>query len=173
MSATIDATPTLSSAVVVPLAAADPDFAAPLIDPFLAFLARAAVLLILVEAGELSVDDALDRLMPAILQIADCRCYREIIERFDQAARDSDRRDDDDHGDAACYGRAAVSTVEVLEYELRTHGIDQLKRPRTQARLAELSADQIADLIAMLRRTQSAYPQISDRLIQLLQRVSK
>jgi len=70
-------------------------------------------------------------------------------------------------------GPAAASTVEALKYELRDFGIPQLKKPRTQVRIAELSAEQMADVIAALRRMQAAYPQVSDELVQLLARVPK
>ena len=70
-------------------------------------------------------------------------------------------------------GTAAASTVEAVKFELRTYGISQLRRPRTQARLADLSSDQMADVIAALRRMQPEYPQITDALVQLLQQVPK
>lgn len=69
--------------------------------------------------------------------------------------------------------RAAESTVEAVRYELRTFGMAQMKKPRTQARLADLNADQMADVIASLRRMQPRYPAITDELIQFLQQVPK
>jgi hypothetical protein len=91
--------------------ATPPTFAAPLIDPRLAFLARADALLFLVEAFALSIDDAIDRLMPAILEIAGCQCHREILDRFDEAARErgdhGDHHGDQDHDDVACHCPAA------------------------------------------------------------------
>jgi hypothetical protein len=74
---------------------------------------------------------------------------------------------------AAYHGRAAASTVEALKFELSTYGIAQLKKPRTQARIAGLSAEQMADVIAALRRVQPAHPPMSEELIELLQRMPK
>jgi hypothetical protein len=79
--------------------------AAPLIDPRLAFFARAGALHILIEAGGLSVDEAFGRLTPAIYEFADCRCYREILESFDRWDDDHCSRHHD-YGDAADPGRA-------------------------------------------------------------------
>jgi hypothetical protein len=105
--------PKPSSVTIPASAAADPDFTAPLIDSRLVFLEHADALRILIESGELSVDDAVDRLMPAILQIADCRCYREILESFGERPRyicghhhRDHRRDNHDHEDAADHGPA-------------------------------------------------------------------
>jgi hypothetical protein len=68
---------------------------------------------------------------------------------------------------------ATTSTIEALKYELRCFGIAQLKKPHTQARIAELSAEQMGDVIAALHRMQPEYPQISDELVRLLARVPK
>jgi hypothetical protein len=56
----------------------------PMIDPRLVFFERAAARLLLIEASEMSLDDALNGLMRAILEIADCRCHREVLESFDR-----------------------------------------------------------------------------------------
>ncbi len=63
------------------------------IDPRLVFLERAAAKLALIEACAVGLDEAFDGLTPAIYQFAGCCCYREILEKFDEAARDSNRRD--------------------------------------------------------------------------------
>jgi hypothetical protein len=55
-----------------------------MIDPRLVFLERAAARLALIEASAMNIEDAFAGLMPAILQIADCRCYCEILESFDR-----------------------------------------------------------------------------------------
>ena len=55
-----------------------------MIDPRLVFLERASARLALIEAGTINVDDAVAGLMTAIFEIADCRCYREILEKFDR-----------------------------------------------------------------------------------------
>ena len=55
-----------------------------MIDPRLVFLERAAARVALIEAGLMNLDEAFDGLMPAILNLADCRCYREILESLDR-----------------------------------------------------------------------------------------
>jgi N-acetyl-anhydromuramyl-L-alanine amidase AmpD len=60
--------------------------------------------------------------------------------------------------------RAAETTVEAVRYELRTYGIAQLAKPRTQARLADFNAQQIAEMVASLRRMQPRYPAITEEL---------
>jgi hypothetical protein len=124
----------------------------------------------LIEAGELSLDAAFDRLVPTILEIADCRCDHEMMKKFEDLGRD---RRDHQHGDAADHGGAVASTVQALEYELRTYGIDQLKKSRTQGRIAELSGEQMTDLVAALQRMQPEYLQITDELVQILRLVPK
>src|SRR5262249_18471489 len=49
-------------------------------------------------------------------------------------------------------GRAAASTVEAVVYELRTHGLAQLKKPNCQRRLGELSPEQLREVMARLIR---------------------
>jgi N-acetyl-anhydromuramyl-L-alanine amidase AmpD len=60
---------------------------------------------------------------------------------------------------------AAQSTVEAVRYELRICGIAQLQKPRTQARLANFSAEQITEMVTSLRRMRSRYPAITEELI--------
>jgi hypothetical protein len=55
-----------------------------MIDPRLVFLERAAARLTLIEAGIMNLDEAFDGLLPAILNIVDCRCCREILESLDR-----------------------------------------------------------------------------------------
>jgi hypothetical protein len=50
------------------------------IDPRLAFLARAAALFELVEAGEMDIDEAFDSLV-ACLQ---CSCSRELVQKWER-----------------------------------------------------------------------------------------
>jgi hypothetical protein len=69
--------------------------------------------------------------------------------------------------------RAADSTVEAVRYELSRYGIAQLQKPRTQARLANFSAEQVTDMAASLRRMRSRYPAITDEPIVFLERVSQ
>jgi N-acetyl-anhydromuramyl-L-alanine amidase AmpD len=61
--------------------------------------------------------------------------------------------------------RAAETTVEAVRYELRTYGIAQLAKPRTQARLADFNARQITEMVASLRRMRPRYPAITEELI--------
>jgi hypothetical protein len=63
-------------------------------------------------------------------------------------------------------GRAADSTVEAVAYALRTDGVSALAANRE--RLAELSEQQLRDVVVRLRRAQPAYPVIADQLLELL-----
>ncbi len=66
-------------------------------------------------------------------------------------------------------GRAAASTVEALIFELREHGIDQLKTPRTQARLAELSAEQLNEVLRRLEKLRQTHTRtVTNDLIQTI-----
>ena len=67
------------------------------------------------------------------------------------------------------YDGAAQSTVEVLMYELRGHGVDRLKKEYTRRRLAALSAMQVRQIIERLIRLQPQYPSITEELIETLQ----
>jgi hypothetical protein len=60
--------------------------------------------------------------------------------------------------------RAADTTVEAVRYELRTYGIAQLAKPKTQARLADFNTQQITEMVASLRRMQPPYPAITQEL---------
>jgi hypothetical protein len=64
---------------------------------------------------------------------------------------------------------AAASTVEAIMLELRTYGIEQLKKENTKRRLSELSDRQLREVIQRLVKLQSRYPQIGDKLIFALQ----
>jgi hypothetical protein len=69
--------------------------------------------------------------------------------------------------------RTAESTVEAVRYELSRYGVAQLEKPRCQARLAGLNAEQMAEMIASMRRMQPRYPAITDELIRFLEQVPK
>jgi hypothetical protein len=60
---------------------------------------------------------------------------------------------------------AAQSIVDAVIYELRTHGVAQLAKPATRARLADLNSAQLRDVIAALIRLQPKYPTITDDLL--------
>jgi hypothetical protein len=53
------------------------------VDPRLAFLARAAARFVLVQAGEMMLDQAFDGLVDSL----QCPCEREIIERWERLDR--------------------------------------------------------------------------------------
>jgi hypothetical protein len=66
------------------------------------------------------------------------------------------------------YNGAPQSTYEAALYELRTHGLPQLKKASCQRRLGDLSTKRLRDLIAVLLRLQSQHPNITDELIAAL-----
>jgi hypothetical protein len=64
---------------------------------------------------------------------------------------------------------AAQSTVEALMYELREHGVDQLKNANTQRRFAEFSGRQLREVIERLIKLRPRYPPgITEELITTL-----
>jgi hypothetical protein len=63
-----------------------------MVDPRLAFLARASARLILVEVGEMDLDTAFAELVPAFREItAPCTCDREMLARWEQLDRAAGR----------------------------------------------------------------------------------
>jgi hypothetical protein len=58
------------------------------VDPRLAFLARAAARFVLVQAGEMTLDQAFDGLFDSL----QCPCERETIERWERLDRIRPRR---------------------------------------------------------------------------------
>lgn len=66
------------------------------------------------------------------------------------------------------YDGAAQSTVEVLMYELREHGVDRFKKAYTRRRLANLSAKQVRQIIERLTKLQPQYPNITEELLETL-----
>jgi hypothetical protein len=63
---------------------------------------------------------------------------------------------------------AVASTVDALHYELCTHGIAQLENSNCRRRLADLSTEQLRNLIAALERMRPKYPVITDDLLSKL-----
>jgi hypothetical protein len=53
-------------------------------DPRLVFLHRAHARLLLVEAGELDIDDAVADLADAFHRLVPCACVREIVDRWER-----------------------------------------------------------------------------------------
>jgi hypothetical protein len=73
-----------------------------------------------------------------------------------------------------CPGRgahgAARATYDALLWELRTHGLAQLRNANCRRRLEELASTQLGELIAALGRLQGTHPAITDELMQTLRR---
>jgi hypothetical protein len=126
-------------------------------DPRLAFLERASARLILVEAGEMEIDEAFSGL------VYQCACDREMIDRWDR---------DHPHQPAIKAAKpkeAASTTCDALLWELREYGLRRLKHPPTLSRLSQLSNKQFAELIAALTRLQPKHPKTcSNQLIEKL-----
>jgi hypothetical protein len=66
------------------------------------------------------------------------------------------------------YNEAPEATYHAVVYELRTHGLAQLKQANCQRRLCDLSAAQIKTVIASLQQRRSQYPNVSDELLTAL-----
>jgi hypothetical protein len=127
------------------------------LDSRLAFLERASARLILVEAGEMEIEDAFSGL------VDQCACDREMIARWD---RDYPPQPPTK---AAKPKEAASSTYDALLWELREYGVRRLKHPPTLHRLSQLSNKQFVDLIAALTRLQAKYPKTcSNQLLEKL-----
>ena len=60
---------------------------------------------------------------------------------------------------------AAASVIEAVVYELRTHGLAQLKNPHCRRRLGELSPEQMCEVLARLIKLRPQYPKIDDELL--------
>jgi hypothetical protein len=126
-------------------------------DPRLAFLERASARLILVEAGEMEIEEAVDGL------VDQCACDREMIARWD---RDYPPQPPTK---IAKLKEAASSTYDALLWELREYGPRRLKHSPTLHRLSQLSNKQFADLIAAVTRLQPKHPKTcSNQLIEKL-----
>jgi hypothetical protein len=52
---------------------------------------------------------------------------------------------------------AAQSTFDALLWELREYGVERLKREPTQNRLAQLSSEQLRQLVTAFERLQAQY----------------
>jgi len=76
-----------------------------------------------------------------------------------QAMYDTDLRRQRDH-----FG-AASTTVEALMYELRTLGLAALAGPHCRRRLAEVTREQVQEIIKRLMRLRPRYPAITDELL--------
>jgi hypothetical protein len=126
------------------------------IDFRLVFLERAAARLMLVNAGEMDLGEAVDGLGVSL----HCECNRELIERWERVPPVKPK--------PAPKRQPPQSTFDALAYELRTHGIDQLQQQSCRRRLGDLSTEQTRKLIETLLRLQPKYPAISDELISKL-----
>ena len=63
---------------------------------------------------------------------------------------------------------APETTVNAVEYELRTDGEVSFAAPSCQSRLATLSAEQVLELIARLARQRPKYPAITNEVLSRL-----
>jgi hypothetical protein len=63
---------------------------------------------------------------------------------------------------------APPSTYDALLFELRTHGLPNLKQPNCRRRLADLSTAQVRELIATMIQLRAKNPTITDALISTL-----
>ena len=129
------------------------------VDLRLAFLARAAAKFYLVENGLEDLDQAFADLHHAIHTIAPCPCEQSTLDgwkRLDRAAPIARQ---------ARRWEAPASTYEAALYALRTRGIAAFAEPRLRQRLAELSADQMRELVAALTRLRPQCPSISEALM--------
>jgi hypothetical protein len=68
---------------------------------------------------------------------------------------------------------AAPATVESLFYELRTNGLAAFEQPNCRRRLAELSAEQLRELMAALIRVRPRCAAVSDELLIALDRIRR
>ena len=69
---------------------------------------------------------------------------------------------------------AAQSTYDALLWELREYGVHRFKHRPTQWRLGELSAPQVQDLTAAIKRLQTKYPRTcTNQLIAVIGKISK
>ena len=126
------------------------------------FLARAAAKFYLVENGLEDLDQAFADLHHALHAIAPCQCQRSMLDAWEQLDRDAK---------AAPVSRparrraAAASTYEAVLYTLRTRESAALGERHCRQRLAELSDDQMRELVAALKRLKPQYPSISEELM--------
>jgi hypothetical protein len=126
-------------------------------DSRLAFLERASARLILVEAGEMEIEDAFSGL------VEQCSCDREMIARWDREYPLQLPTK------ATKVKEAASTTCDALLWELRECGLRRLKHAPTLHRLSQLSNKQFVDLIAALTRLQAKYPKTcSNQLLEKL-----
>lgn len=118
------------------------------VDVRLCILARAAALHELVEADELGLDEAFDRLVefvePFLLPLPPPK----PVTKPKPTPK-----------------RAPQTTCDALAYELRTHGVARLKDRRCLGRLSDVSTDQTRRLIASLMRLRPSYSAITDELL--------
>jgi hypothetical protein len=69
------------------------------------------------------------------------------------------------------YNGAARSSVETVMLVLRQRGLAALKDEVMQSRIAQLSAAQLAEIVARLERLRPQYPVIDSALLLALERI--
>jgi hypothetical protein len=126
------------------------------VDALSAFRLRCDARAVLVAEGLLDLQTAVDELQASAVASGSRprRCAEHHVGRLRQ----------EDPGMSASHC-AAQSTCDALLYELRTHGVERLAEPNCRQRLAELSTDQVRELIAALLRIRSKHPAITDELL--------
>jgi hypothetical protein len=119
------------------------------LDPGLAFLGQASARHVLVEQGEMSIDEAIDGLTEPVEQIFGPRC---TCESFCGACRAADARHSHRRTCAARRPTPQV-TIEAILYCVRDRGVAALREPANIARLRTCDAAakaQINERIARL-----------------------
>jgi hypothetical protein len=66
------------------------------------------------------------------------------------------------------YSEAPKAIYDAVVYELRTHGLPQLKKQNCQRRLSDLSAAQLKAVMVSLQTRRNWYPEITDELLTAL-----
>jgi|SRR5947207_7812829 len=71
------------------------------------------------------------------------------------------------------YSEAPKATYDAVIYELRTHGLPQLKKQNCQQRFSDFSAAQIKALMVSLQARRNQYPKVTDDLLAVLAEIYK
>jgi len=71
------------------------------------------------------------------------------------------------------YSEAPKATYDAVIYELRTHGLPQLKKQNCQQRLSDFSAAQLKAVMVSLQARRNQYPKVTDELLAVLAEIYK
>jgi len=110
-------------------------------DPRLVFLKRAAARLILVEAGEISLDDALPG-----MACPTCGAWPCVNPSFCAACWKPDARRRERSNVVPAIHPTPAATIEAVMHAVRERGIGALKEPATAERLARCDAEARAEI---------------------------